>query len=102
MVVEQVSASVFGMDVSEIYVILPAFNISANSYTFAARWQKDGQPIGPVYDFTPDFDSDSLCIWFFVDDTDFPLEPGTYNVSIDINGQPAAGPVPICDSIRNF
>ena len=86
--------SVFGMGVSEIYAILPAFNITANDYTFAARWQKDGQPIGPVYDFTPDFDSDSLCIWFFVDNTDFPLEPGTYSVSIDINGQPAAGPVP--------
>lgn len=87
-------SSVFGMNVSEIYVILPVFNVTANDYIFAARWQKNGQPIGPIYDFSPDVDSDSLCVWFFVDATDFAFEPGTYSVSIDINGQRASGPVP--------
>lgn len=86
--------SIFGMDVSEIYVILPVFNITANSYTFAARWQRDGQPVGPVYDFTPDFDADELCIWFFVDESDFEFLPGNYTVTIDINGQIGAGPIP--------
>lgn len=86
--------SVFGMDVTEIYVILPVFNLVANQYTFAAHWQKDAQAIGPVYDFTPDFDSESLCVWFFVDSTDFPFEPGSYSVRIDINGQPAQAAVP--------
>lgn len=86
--------STFGMDVSEIYVILPVFNITANQSTFSARWQRDGEPVGPVYDFSPDFDADELCIWFFVDETDFEFLPGQYTVTIDVNGQPATNPVP--------
>ena len=86
--------SIFAMGVSEIYVILPAFNITANTYNFAARWQRDGQPVGPVYDFMPDFDADNLCIWFFVDETDFEFLPGNYTVTIDINGQAATAPIP--------
>lgn len=86
--------SVFGMGVNEIYVILPVFNIRADTYTFSAHWKRDGRAIGPVYDFTPDYDSDSLCIWFFVDNTDFSLEPGNYSVRIDINGQAVTGEIP--------
>ncbi|MGJ3239654.1 MAG: hypothetical protein ACFE0Q_13170 [Anaerolineae bacterium] len=86
--------SIFNDDVPEIYVILPTFNLSANTYNFAARWQRDGQAVGPVYEFTPDYDADALCIWFFVDPSDFAFEAGNYSVAIDINGQLAAGPVP--------
>lgn len=86
--------STFTMGVSEIYVILPVFNITANQSTFSARWQRDGEPVGPVYDFSPDFDADELCIWFFVDETDFEFLPAQYTVTIDVNGQPATNPVP--------
>ncbi|MGB7339342.1 MAG: hypothetical protein WBC91_10660 [Phototrophicaceae bacterium] len=86
--------SIFGMNTTEIYVIIPTFNITANTYTLAARWQRAGQAIGPVYDFTPLADSEQLCIWFFVDNTDFPFEAGNYSVTIDVNGQAVSGPIP--------
>lgn len=86
--------SIFNINTPEIYVIIPTFNVVANTYTLAARWQRDGQPIGPVYDFTPLADSEQLCIWFFIDNTDFPFEAGSYSVSIDVNGQQVAGPIP--------
>lgn len=87
-------SSIFAAGVPEIYVILPVFNITANEVTFAARWQRDGQAIGPVYDFSPDFDAEELCIWFFVDETDFEFLPAQYSVTIDVNGQPATNPAP--------
>jgi len=83
----------FGMDVQEIYVITPANNIPANSVTFSAIWQREGQPIGPVYDYTPDFAADELCIWLFVDPTDFEFTPGSYSVQVQVNGQDVNPPV---------
>ncbi|MEM9951278.1 MAG: hypothetical protein AAF846_06755 [Chloroflexota bacterium] len=82
--------STFTTNTQEIYVIVPAFNITANAHTFAARWQRAGQAIGPIYDFTPIADTDQLCIWLFVDQTDFIFEAGNYSVSVDVNGQQVA------------
>lgn len=86
--------SIFSSDVGEIYVILPVFNITANQSTFSARWLRDSQLVGPIYDFSPDFDADELCIWFFADETDFEFLPASYTVIIDVNGQPATNPAP--------
>ncbi|GAB5492336.1 MAG: hypothetical protein Phog2KO_25510 [Phototrophicaceae bacterium] len=86
--------SIFSTDVGEIYAILPVFNITANQSTFSARWSRDGQLVGPIYDFSPDFDADELCIWFFADETDFEFLPASYTVTIDVNGQPATAPAP--------
>lgn len=86
--------SIFGMDTPEIYVIAPAFNIEANGATFGARWERDGIQVGPIYTFVPDFSAEQLCIWFFVDETDFEFIAGAYTVTIEIDGQPAANPAP--------
>jgi hypothetical protein len=86
--------AVFGMDTVEIYVIVRVLNIKANTTTFAARWERDGQAVGPVYDFRPDYDVDELCVWFFVDPTDFEFLAGSYTVTIDVNGVPSSPPVP--------
>lgn len=78
----------------EIYVIARAYNIEANTVSFEARWTRDGNPVGPVYDFTPDYDADELCIWFFVDPSDFEFTAGFYTVSIDVNGVASSNAVP--------
>jgi hypothetical protein len=90
---ENISSS-FTTATAEIYVIVQARNIKANEVTFAARWTRDGQAVGPVYDFKPDYDADELCVWFFVDPSDFEFLAGNYTVTIDVNGAPSSAPVP--------
>lgn len=83
----------FSTNVEEIYVIVPVFNVIANTNTFAARWARDGQAVGPVYTFTPEFDAEELCVWFFVDETDFEFSVGSYTVTLDVDNQPITNPV---------
>lgn len=85
--------STFSTTTPEIYVITPAFNLSTTD-TFSAHWTQEGLPIGPVYTFTPDFEVDELCVWFFVDPTDFPFIAGNYSVEIKVNDVSVAVPVP--------
>lgn len=84
----------FRTDSREIYVVAIARDIPANSITFEARWFREGQPIGPVYSYRPDYDVTQECVWFFVDPTDFAFEPGSYSVVIDMQGEPAFEPLP--------
>jgi hypothetical protein len=85
--------AVFNSDTAEIYVIVQVANVKANTVTFAARWEREGQAVGPVYDFRPDYDVDELCVWFFVDSTDFEFLTGAYTVTIDVDGVPSSNPV---------
>jgi hypothetical protein len=87
-------SSVFTINTPEIYVIVRVQNIQANTVTFAARWTREGIPVGPVYDFRPDYDADELCVWFFVDPSDFEFLAGSYTVTIDVNGTPSSNPIP--------
>lgn len=86
--------TIFTSSSQAIYVIVPAFNIRANTHTFSAVWTRAGQSVGPVYTFSPDFDADELCVWFFVDQTDFDFMRGEYTVSIEVDGQAISSPVP--------
>lgn len=88
------STTQFSTNAQEIYIVTRAVNIPGNSVTFEARWFRDGQAIGPVYSYTPNQPTDSLCIWFFVDQTDFTFEPGSYSVVLTINGDNAFEPLP--------
>jgi hypothetical protein len=85
--------AVFSSDSAEIYVIVRVVNVKANTVTFAARWEREGEAVGPVYDFRPDYDVDELCVWFFVDNSDFEFIAGAYTVTIDVNGVPSSNPV---------
>ncbi len=84
----------FSSDTQEIYIVARGVNIPANRVTFEARWFREGQPIGPVYSYSPQEAYDSLCIWFFVDQTDFAFEPGSYSAVMTIDGSNAFQPLP--------
>lgn len=86
--------SSFTINTQEIYIIVTAFNLERQGTTLSARWAYEGQPVGPVYDYTPDRDYEQLCIWFYVDQTDFDFLAGNYTVTIDIDGVPAFAPLP--------
>ncbi|MCA9914011.1 MAG: hypothetical protein KC496_11705 [Anaerolineae bacterium] len=88
------SRTQFSTNAQEIYIIARAFNLPASGVMFEARWFREGQAIGPVYTYSPDQAVDSLCIWFFVDQTDFTFTPGNYSVVLTINGSNAFEPIP--------
>lgn len=83
----------FSTNAQEIYIVARAINLPAGGVTFEARWFREGQAIGPVYSYSPDQAADSLCIWFFVDQTDFTFSPGNYSVVLTINGSNAFDPL---------
>lgn len=85
--------SSFTLDTPEIYVLVKVYNIQANSVTFSAHWTYEGQPIGSIFDYTPNRNYDELCIWFFVDQTDFEFLAGNYTVGINVDGVPAFAPL---------
>lgn len=72
----------------QIYVVMNAYNLAAGM-TVTARWSRDGTEL-TVFDFTPDFDINGPCIWFYAEPVDFAFDPGAYRVEIAINGTPAA------------
>lgn len=76
----------------KIYVVATAANI-ASGMTLGSDWLKDGNKlVSPS--FTPDFDIAQNCIWFYVDQTDFPFDPGDYSVQLTINGTAVGQPIP--------
>lgn len=85
--------STFSTATPEIFVIVPAFNLTPTD-TFSAHWERDGQAVGPIYTYEPATPLDELCVWFFVDPTDFPFTAGNYTVEIKVNDIPVAGAVP--------
>lgn len=71
----------------EIYVTAVANNIPAGT-TIQSRWIHNNEDLA-VYNYTPDFDIERACIWFFVDQTDFEFTTGVYTVMLELNGTQA-------------
>ncbi|MDQ7025228.1 MAG: hypothetical protein Q9P01_17970 [Anaerolineae bacterium] len=80
--------SQFSTSSLEIYIVAEAVNVPAGS-VIESRWFSGSNPVGPIYNFTTDFDIDRACIWFFVDPTDFEFTAGQYSVDLLLNGQAA-------------
>jgi len=74
----------FTTNTSEIYVVARAQNISSGT-RLTSRWLQEGAEVA-VFDFTPDFNIDDACIWFFIDQSDVTFISGTWSVALDING----------------
>ncbi len=77
--------STFTTSAQQIYIVATALNIQPGT-AIVSRWQIGGQEI--VHDFTPDFEIDQNCIWFFIDQVDTAFTPGNWNVQLEINGSP--------------
>jgi hypothetical protein len=81
----------FVSSIGEIYVVATGENITAGT-NIAARFSVAGTEIR--HDFTPDFDIDGACIWFFIDEADLEFRPGTWSVTLELNGVSATSPIP--------
>lgn len=76
----------------QVYIVARAVGIVSGTRLSSQWTTADGQALA-IFDFVPDFDIDDACIWFFATPEDFPFTPGSYNVTLLIDGQVAAGPV---------
>ena len=81
----------FTTSTAEIYIVATGVNIPAGT-NIAARFAIAGQEIR--HDFTPDFDINGSCIWFFIDQNDLEFRAGTWSVQLELNGTPASQPMP--------
>lgn len=83
--------SSFSSSAERIYVSATAANITPGT-VIGSQWFDAANTLLVSHDFTPDFEINGNCIWFFVDQTDFPFTPGNYTVQLTINGA-ASGPL---------
>ncbi len=81
----------FTTDTQEIYIVARGVNIPAGT-NIAARFSIAGQEIS--HDFTPDFDIEDACVWFYIDQTDLAFTAGTWSVQLELNGTPVSSPIP--------
>lgn len=75
----------------EIYVVATGMNIPAGT-NIAARFSVGGQEIR--HDFTPNFEINGACIWFYIDQSDLVFRPGTWSVLLELNGAAASPSIP--------
>ncbi len=80
----------FTVNDAEIYVVATALNIVPGT-TITARYQIGGNEV--AHSFTPDFNINQNCIWFYTDQDEMVFTPGNWNVQLEINGQPASQPI---------
>ncbi|MDX2076888.1 MAG: hypothetical protein SFZ02_10685 [bacterium] len=83
----------FSVNTAEIYVVARAVGVQAGT-NLGASWAKADGTALVRFDFTPDFDIEDACIWFFAAPEDFPFEAGGYSVVLDINNVPVGTPIP--------
>ncbi len=75
--------TVFTTADTEIYVTAVA-QVSAGSQ-IVSRWLFGGTEI-VTYDWTPDFDIDGACIWFYMPASAVEYTPGSWAVELSVNG----------------
>lgn len=80
--------SQFTTSTNAIYVVATAQNITPGT-SIDSRWQIGTESL--TYNFTPDFNINNECIWFYVDQSSVAFVPGDWQVQLDVNGV-AAGP----------
>jgi len=76
----------FTPQTSEIYIVARAVDMPADT-TITTTWSREGQPLETSFEVTYGYVEDG-CIWFFADQTNFEFTPGTYQVTVDYNGEP--------------
>ncbi|MDX1993823.1 MAG: hypothetical protein SF029_15660 [bacterium] len=76
-------SSQFTTSTQEIYVVATA-NLTSGT-TVLSRWLQNGTEVA-TFDFTYEFNVSGSCIWFFANQSDFAFTPGSYTVSLEVNG----------------
>lgn len=83
--------SQFTSSSSEIYVVARARGVAAND-EIVSRWYRDGEEV-INYPWTPGFEIEDACIWFFIEESEVPFVPGNWQVQMELNGEVVGAPV---------
>ena len=81
------SLTSFSSSAASIYVTAVANNVTANS-TLTADFTREGQEV-QTYTWSPEFNIDGACVWFFMPSSDVQFAPGNWAVALAIDGAPA-------------
>ncbi len=85
------SVTSFSTGDSEIYVTAVANTQSTSTLTAAFAF--NGQEV-KSYSWTPGFAIQGECIWFHMPSSDVTFTPGSWTVTLDIDGTPVSAPIP--------
>jgi hypothetical protein len=85
------SVTSFSSGDSEIYVTAVANVVASNQIT--ATFALNGQEV-QSYTWTPGFDIQGNCIWFLMPASEVTFTPGSWTVSLDVDGTPVGAPIP--------
>jgi hypothetical protein len=75
----------------EIYVVARAVGIGPSD-SITSRWLAGGSEV-VSYDWTPSFEIEDACIWFYIDQSEIAFTPGNWQVQMELNGQAVGSPV---------
>jgi len=81
----------FPEGVQRIYATVIAYNIEANT-PLAAEWSYAGNVV-VSQSYTVSRTADEICLWFYIDPTDTPLDSGQWSVQLYAEGWPLEGPM---------
>lgn len=80
----------FTTQTPQIYVVALARGIGPQD-RITSRWSRDGQAVVD-YSWSPNFNIEEACIWFYIDQSEIEFTPGNWQVQMELNGQPIGSP----------
>jgi hypothetical protein len=83
--------TVFPTNAEGVYVSAVAHNLSQNNI-IVSRWLREGNEV-VNYNWSPGFDIEEGCIWFYMPATDVDFSAGNWSVELELDGVPAGQPV---------
>ena len=81
----------FSTATQDIYVVATASGLTPQDRV-TSRWFANGSEV-ISYDWSPNFNIDRACIWFFIDQSEVDFVPGDWQVQLEMNGSPVGQPV---------
>jgi hypothetical protein len=81
----------FTTSTPQIYVVARARGVG-QSDNITSRWYSGGTEI-VSYDWTPSFQIEDACIWFYIDQSEVTFTAGSWSVQMEVNGQSIGSPV---------
>jgi hypothetical protein len=84
------STSVIPTNVEGVYVSAVAHNLTPTNVV-VSRWSREGTEM-VFYEWSPGFDIEEGCIWFYMPASDVDFTAGNWSVQLELDGSPVGTP----------
>jgi hypothetical protein len=85
------TTTVFPTNAQGVYVSAVAHNLTT-TIIVTSRWLREGTQV-VFYDWSPDFEIEEGCIWFYMPASDVDFSAGNWSVQLELDGTPVGQPV---------